>query len=204
MIVIDNFLTDKKTIEMLKNESTWKNFPRYNWWDGWWKIEPRNIMESLIENIWKKFSNVENRVAGFEYWSNLHTNKGELAWHVDKDEKLKRDQQKFLMPKFGHVYYVKVENLEGGYLEILQKGISNPTVTEKTERIEPVENRLVMFDPSKPHRVTKIFEGTRRAFLANAWTKKPLTFTTSENINLDGDLIDAVWKEKNIKTDVSF
>ena len=48
MIVIDNFLKEKKILDILKNESTWKNFPTYNWWDGWWKIEPRNIMEHLI------------------------------------------------------------------------------------------------------------------------------------------------------------
>lgn len=39
-----------------------------------------------------------------------------------------------------------------------------------------------LYNPSIPHRVTKIHNGNRRAFLANAWAKKPLTFELSEQV----------------------
>ena len=67
MIIIDNYLQDKKILEEVQKEETWINFPTYNWWDGWWKCKPRNLMERLIEIIWSRLS-VEKRFAGFEYW----------------------------------------------------------------------------------------------------------------------------------------
>ena len=73
MIIIDNFLQDKKIFTEIQKEETWKNFPTHNWWDGWWKCKPRNIMETLIEIIWKRID-IENKVAGFEYWSNIKWN----------------------------------------------------------------------------------------------------------------------------------
>ena len=87
MIIIDNFLQDKKILIEIQKEETWSNFPTYNWWDGWWKCKPRNIMEILIEMIWKRL-NIENKIAGFEYWSNSQTKNQSLDWHLDKDEKL--------------------------------------------------------------------------------------------------------------------
>ena len=86
MIVIDNYLQDKKILEEIQKDETWINFPTYNWWDGWWKCKPRNVMEVLIEIIWKRLS-IENKIAGFEYWSNAQTSNQALDWHFDKDEK---------------------------------------------------------------------------------------------------------------------
>ena len=54
----------------IQKEETWINLPTYNWWDGWWKCKPRNIMEILIEMIWKRL-NIEGKIAGFEYWSKI-------------------------------------------------------------------------------------------------------------------------------------
>lgn len=179
MIIIDNFLQDKKIFTQIQKEDTWRNFPTHNWWDGWWRCKPRNIMETLIEIIWKRL-NIENKIAGFEYWSNSQTINQSLNWHFDKDEKLNLIKKKIISPSIGHIFYSKIENLDGGFLEIS----SNRKVDdeENFERIKPVENRLVIFNPSIPHRVTKIHNGNRRAFLANAWAKKPLTFELSEQV----------------------
>ena len=200
MIIIDNFLKDKKIIDILKDENTWKNFPTYNWWDGWWKVEPRNIMEHFIKITWSTFSKVENKIAGFEYWSNLHSKKGSLAWHADKDERLINEKNELSQPRIGHIYYVKTEKLNGGYLELSNSLINEKIYENKLERIRPVENRLIMFDPSKAHRVTEILDGTRRAFLANAWERKPYTFMNSENVSYDKNkkLIDVNWENKNL------
>ncbi len=200
MIVIDNFLKENKVIEILKNENTWKNFPTYNWWDGWWKIEPRNIMEHLIKIIWSTFSRVENNIAGFEYWSNLHSKKGKLDWHADKDERLITEKGELSQPRIGHIYYIKTDELNGGYLELSNSQITEKIYENKLERIKPIENRLIMFDPSKAHRVTEILDGNRRAFLANAWKKKPYTFINSENVNYDENkkLVDVNWENKKL------
>ena len=53
-----------------------------------------------------------------------------------------------------------------------------------------------MFNPSDPHQVTKIISGKRRAFLANAWFKKPSTFIDSENVNRDTNFGDVHWPNK--------
>ena len=180
MIIIDNFISEKNIIEEIKNEETWKNFPTYNWWDGWWVCEPRNIMEKLIELIWKKLS-VENRIAGFEYWSNSQQAGQYLDWHFDKDEKLKLTDGKILSPSIGHIFYSKVDNLEGGFLEISTNNKIDDVAN--FERIKAIENRLVIFNPSISHRVTKIYKGNRRAFLANAWSKKPSTFELSDQVD---------------------
>ncbi len=180
MIVIDNYLQDKKILEEIQKDETWINFPTYNWWDGWWKCKPRNVMEVLIEIIWKRLS-IENKIAGFEYWSNAQTSNQALDWHFDKDEKLNLKEKKVISPSLGHIFYTKIENLEGGFLEIA----TNHKIDEisKCERIKPVTNRLIVFNPSIPHRVTKIYNGNRRAFLANAWAKKPNTFELSEQVD---------------------
>ena len=63
MIVVDNFIKDKILLDELKNDNFWSNMPQLNWWDGWWKIEPRNICENFIKIVWKQFTNVENKIA---------------------------------------------------------------------------------------------------------------------------------------------
>tara|TARA_B100000767_G_scaffold177075_1_gene165443 strand:- start:17 stop:625 length:609 start_codon:yes stop_codon:yes gene_type:complete len=198
MLIVDNLLKDKKMISALKDDKIWENFPSLNWWDGWWKTKPRNIMELLIEIIWKKYVHFETAPAGFEYWSNVHTADKGLGWHVDKDEKYYAEKKRYKMPNSGHIYYVESENVEGGYLEL--SNLSNEVAPDpdKVEKIRPVENRLVMFNPSLPHRVSKVDSGKRRAFLANVWTNKPSTFDTSENVKrYDRDTLkDVFWPNK--------
>ena len=223
MLVIDNFIKDKNYLKILRDEKTWDGFPKYNWWDGWWICKPRNIMEKVIEIIWKKFSSFENTIAGFEYWTNTNTQteKQTLEWHKDKDEKLFETSRKFLTCITGHILYVRVEDLEGGFLEISSDAnpfvrinreqianqpaqyedlgeMPNPWTIETTapsasidlgfkrahiERIKPIENRLIVFDPSKWHRVSKVSRGRRKAFLSNAWLKKPKTFDNGDHVD---------------------
>ena len=231
MLVIDNFIKDKKYLKILKDEKTWDGFPKYNWWDGWWVSKPRNLMEKVIETIWKKFGSFENTVAGFEYWTNTNSEKGNqsLEWHKDKDEKLFETTRKFLTCSDGLILYVCVENLEGGFLEISSEANPhmrinrertdnqprqyedmgkqpNPWEIEPTipvalpgkyykswkeigfkrthvERIKPIENRLIVFDPSKWHRVCQVSKGRRKAFLSNVWLKKPITFDNGDHVD---------------------
>ena len=181
MIVVDNYIKDKILIDELKNEKFWSSLDQLNWWDGWWKIEPRNSCENFIKIVWKQFTNIENKVAGFEYWSNVHQIGDGLNWHVDKDEKLMKEKKELVMPSMGIVYYAISEELDGGYLEIANSPDRNNIEYSKIERLKPVENRLIMFNPSYPHRVSPINTGRRRAIIVNAWPKKPYTFKSLES-----------------------
>lgn len=196
MLIVDNFIKDQKLRETFKDDNTWENFPSLNWWDGWWKTKPRNIMEVVIEMIWKKYANFESDVAGFEYWSNLAGPNMTLGWHVDKDIRFYLENKRHIMPTSGHIYYTESLNVEGGYLEISNLPNSLPPNLEKIEKIRPVENRLIMFDPSQPHRVAKVISGKRRAFLANIWVKKPQTFRSSENVSNKDNYEDIFWPNK--------
>ena len=51
------------------------------------------------------------------------------------------------------------------------------------ERIKPIENRLIIFDSFKWHRVCKVSKGRRKAFLSNAWLKKPKTFDNGDHVD---------------------
>ena len=180
MLVIDNYIKDNTFLRDLRNDEFWNTMANANWWDGWWNKKSKNICEQFIEIVWKQFTNVENKVAGFEYWSNIHQAGGGLNWHVDKDEKLMKEKKEVVMPNVGLVYYAISEGLEGGYLEIANSPDRNNVEPSKIERLKPIENRLIMFNPSYPHRVSPIAGGKRRAIIVNAWPKKPYTFQESE------------------------
>ena len=86
------------------------------------------------------------------------------------------------MPNMGLVYYAISDQLEGGYLEIANSPNRENIDPNKIERLKPIENRLIMFNPSFPHRVSKISSGKRRAIIVNAWPRKPYTFEYSDTI----------------------
>ena len=180
MLVIDNYIKDNTFLNDLRNDEFWNTMANANWWDGWWNKKSKNICEQFIEIVWKQFTNVENKVAGFEYWSNVHQAGGGLNWHVDKDEKLSKEKKEVVTPTLGLVFYSMCEDLDGGYLEIANSRNRDNIDPSKIERIKPIENRLIMFDPSFPHRVSGITNGKRRAIIVNAWTKKPYTFANSD------------------------
>ena len=195
MVIFDDFVKDKKIISILKNKNTWNDFPSYNWWDGWWKVEPRNIMEKLIKMVWGQFK-LENKIAGFEYWSNHQTSKNwKLNWHQDCDEKLRVTSNNVLSPTLGQIYYVENNRVEGGYLEISNLPPEKEPNPSKIERVYPRENRLVIFNPSLVHSVSKIISGNRHAFLSNVWIKKPSTFDNSENVD-HKKFLHVEWKNK--------
>ena len=86
-----------------------------------------------------------------------------------------RQEKKMVHPTIGHIYYAEITNLEGGFLEIapdqnIDKGKFKKIYTydDHTERYKPLENRLIIFNPSRLHGVSKIHKGIRKAFLANA------------------------------------
>ena len=92
-----------------------------------------------------------------------------------------KEKKEVVMPSMGLVYYAISDELDGGYLEIANSPDRNNVESSKIERLKPIENRLIMFNPSYPHRVSPINSGRRRAIIVNAWPKKPYTFQSSES-----------------------
>jgi len=160
MIIEDNFI---KSLELLtdlraeayvlhKRDTFWKNLDD----------EPVNTTERLCQTVFSNFCKNE-KFAGFEYWVNhLSPNDGDyLGWHVDKDEHLFEKEEKMVNPVMGMVLYLHQTEPEGGVLEI-----------DRVERLRAVPNRIIIFDPSVPHRVTPT-KAPRITLAANLWKEAP-------------------------------
>ena len=65
MLLVDGFIKNQKLLDELKKDGHWANIPTFNWWDGWWKVKPRNIWETTIEIIWKSLIKPEYKICGF-------------------------------------------------------------------------------------------------------------------------------------------
>lgn len=167
MILHDDFIKDRRVLDILKDEQLWDtkkgSVPPRGWYEGWWKSPPKHIWEKLIEAIWLRYPNV-TKAKGFEWWTNIHENGG-LGWHQDKDEDAAdKDQEDIICPDYGAIFYPYPHACDGGMLEVM---FNNDEDT--VERFAPAYNRLIMFDPAQFHRVSKVYTGERRAFIVNIW-----------------------------------
>jgi len=177
-IITDYLPYDSELLKELNDPKLWEelssfdedidtnNSEGYKWWDG--VTEPSNIWEKLIKHIWSQIP--PGSIAGYEYWANICFPNNELDWHQDKDEKLFDEKDQTVCPTISTVFYGFPHTVKGGYLEI---HTNNPKDTSLTERIKPIFNRLVIFNPSNYHRVMPIEEGVRFAFQVNVWEEAP-------------------------------
>ena len=144
MIVIDDFIKDKKYLKELASKKDKffedlydsENYAHdVNWWEGWWVDKPKNINQELIKyivsNLYLKGLINSLNIKGFEYWTHIHSTKkivnvGErdvnvrrhLAWHTNKDELLHYESGKFSHPIFSIIFWPFEQNVDGGYLEM--------------------------------------------------------------------------------------
>jgi hypothetical protein len=182
MLVCDGFLKDADLIGQLRNKNLWQRVPSYNWWDGWWRSSPASPVEKTIQNIWER-QIAESEIAGFEYWFNILTNEANLKWHRDCDEGLRRRKGHCVSPVIGSVYYVIVRDVIGGFMELSDKDSLIELEASELHRIRPVENRLVVFNPSFWHQVSRLARGIRVASQVNLWTEKPETFALGDHVD---------------------
>lgn len=178
MIIQDDFCPDPRALKFLSSQHEWEAMiGKFHWWDGWWNAKARNNWEYIIKMLWSS-REIELQIAGFEYWCNI-LDAGEkvnyLGWHRDKDEVLQAETGKVVCPAMATVFYGFPHQVEGGFLEIS----CEDTLTE-VERIAPTFNRLIIFDASKHHRVTKLYQGKRYSLQVNLWQEKPRTFAEGE------------------------
>lgn len=162
MIIIDDFVKDSDLLASLRREADLMYGKDYYWKDR--ESEPFNTTEQFCELVFNNYYRNKD-YSGFEYWVNYLTPEGQsdLPWHYDKDEFHWRETGSIICPTFGMVYYLHEEVPVGGWLEIKWG--------EELERIRAVPNRLVIFDPSVFHRVSKV-ESARHTLAANVWVDK--------------------------------
>tara|TARA_S200000501_G_scaffold372740_1_gene418462 strand:+ start:565 stop:1173 length:609 start_codon:yes stop_codon:yes gene_type:complete len=177
MRILDNFITNPEVIAVL--EKQWDSLPPDT--TAWLDIDHTSttVWHALIHTIWGSYPESLNAL-GFEYWQNTLTSGGNssfsedceetldaagpMVWHKDKDEEVYRQTSHIVTCDLGAIYYPFNDEFVGGYLEI-----ANNDDFDEVERIQAKANRLIIFNPSYYHRVSKIYSGTRRCFVVNAW-----------------------------------
>jgi hypothetical protein len=196
MIIYDDFIPDLDFLDKIcKDKDFWT--PGYQWWDGWWESPAKNLRHQLIQKVWGEMSPHRGIDAlGFEHWVGDYNDQSESAnmlgidWslklHFDKDESHWQKNREIIGPKIGTVFYPcrEVDEVEGGMLYFWDKYDATKLTPEgwvtdpdqEPEIIRPKFNRLIIFDASKLHGVSKITKGRRRAIAINLWDKKPLEF----------------------------
>jgi len=168
MQILDDFISSEEVRYALQhawdllpaNETAWMNYPTA-------AKTLTNVWETLAANIWSlHFSEGSSSVSplGYEYWGNDIAQGEVLGWHKDKDEDVYDSSGKVICPKVGAIYYPFNDPFEGGFLEVALEDDF-----DRIERFEAKPNRLIIFDPSSYHRVTKVYSGYRKAFVVNVW-----------------------------------
>lgn len=209
MRVIDNALS---LPFKFKDTQCYRSMPTYNFWNGWWKEEPRNYAEQILKLLWEDVLDVEKyKNGGFEYWNRICV-AGDtgLEWHQDDISDHEREKNYQIADK-SMIYYPEVSNnCIGGFLEIapyakrstLEK--CNKAVlsidTFNVERIRPITNRKILFDSAQLHRISPVYNGHRINFVSSLWKEKPKRFKECENLVFTGSSVESVdWKAKNNK-----
>jgi hypothetical protein len=163
--IIDNFLP----------EPIWELFSRPDIWsDGhtsFWEIgkHSNNLFNQISNQIWKRYiEQTKTPAYGIETWINRATGPDEspLGWHKDKDEELWARTGERAHPIYGAVLYGHTETPEGGLLQIKSED------DEEDVFVEPIPNRLILFNPGVEHRVCGLQSGSRRTMATNLWNRK--------------------------------
>ena len=207
MIVKDNAL---KLDFKIENTMAYRTMPEYNYWQGWWKEEPRNPVESVIQKLWQPLINVDDyKDGGFEYWSRKsYPNVGHLEWHQDTGEYMYHTGDNYWIADKSLIYYPYVsEDCLGGFLEIapykqrcsLDDSQREARIIDNNdiERIRPVTNRYVLIDSAQMHRISKVYCGYRINLATSIWKKTPNFFKVHENYNNQESWNKIDWDYKN-------
>lgn len=164
MIVFDNLLPDGDLKERVREDMLWQKSHPYSWKD--FGAEPKHVFEEFADFVWERFKPAV-KYDGYEYWTqslNSATERKDVGWHNDKDEHLFFNKGILKTPYIGFVYYAHRTIPDGGFLEINREG--------DVERIQPVPNRLVIFDSGTEHRVVDITSDVRRSLVSNIWVER--------------------------------
>ena len=178
MLIYDDFLPEGDLKNQITSEEQWKESMPFQWYKC--GDEFKNLFEQFCNLVWYNhfYTTKPVQITGWEYWSHSMNSESynSLDFHVDSDingEHVSEEKEQEMIakgeakvPKHGFIYYGHKELPEGGFLEIKRE-------YGDIERIQPVPNRLIIFDPSCIHRVTKVTRGVRRSFVCNLWNDPP-------------------------------
>ena len=124
----------------------------YGYGEQWYDLGASPLHEKILDICRDHFD--LHGLAGYEMWRNA----GNPDWHVDKDEKLFRTEERYDFPLCSAVYYAEIEDLVGGEFYTADM------------RCIPKTNRLILFSPGIHHGVSP-FVGTRTAVSVNPWNR---------------------------------
>lgn len=200
MIVIDDFLPKHEFIAISHDKHWIKPednvFAVREWWGP---LSMQNIFFHSCLQMWEAASKQNdllkqawNQTVGIEYWTHIFPSKrkqlaytidfedelrgkelpkdyvqktvrDDLGWHYDRDEGHWNATQELIHPYAVGVLYCHEEREKGmGVLEIQQDGY--------VQEVDPVPNRLVLFDGTKMHRVAGgDLTKPRRSLCTNMW-----------------------------------
>ena len=198
MILLDNAMQEEARLTLV-NSLSYKTIPAYNWWDGWWRVGPCNAVEHALYLLWRPYIDSGNYPTGIEYWSRklVAPNHG-LAWHQDTNEK-EFSTDNYEIAGASMTYYTLVEDLVGGNLELYpyddrEKGNGRLSIQNYLElgaeehckeTIRCIQNRMVIYDSARLHKVSHVHAGVRENLASSIWFKKPSIFHKHENYDRD-------------------
>lgn len=201
MIIVDDFLNDENFAN-ISTHPLWVNKSsldvttddnvgtrqKFHWKN---KEDPAvNIFETLIHEVVDNLLQFTDPHQGYEYWLNTTIVGEGMPVHFDKDEIHMLNTQELRTPMLGMIYYAHTEIPEGG--ELIIHAYEN-----KHEKILPVPNRLVVFNSSQRHEVTRVLSGLRRSVAINIWDRPPLTDEYLTKGGRDGDIQKITEKPRN-------
>ena len=132
----------------------------------WTYIDNSEVYTKHLIDIANAFYDT-SKIVGYETWMHSNTrpegDEGD-GWHYDRDELSYHVRKLFRFPIFSAIFYLKIENLEGGRLLV------------EENKITPKENRLVIFGPGCKHAVEE-FSGNRISITVNPWNRKLAQYT---------------------------
>ena len=179
MIIIDNYIQDKKILDFLRNPEIWLYWNKVNELYAGKKVlmyqygyeHPKNIWE-IIANIIMEDSrlSIRNRYMNvIEYWHNALEIGADAAWHQDIDELLASENSEAdpCYPEVTFLWYGQPEKITGGKLFI-----NNEEDSTNPEMIKPIYNRLVVLNPKLYHKVSEVKTGWRWALAFSVWGNK--------------------------------
>lgn len=169
------------------------DFPIYNFLPR--DKEPTNLLEKYIVGLTHNPEYPNGRQYHIEYWIRYND---ALEWHLDGDEVIERSanaiQKPVRFPSNTFCFYVHVENLRGGEMEVClfeqnvlgYRIIDNyfePPQGSTVMTVKPKSNYLIKFLRPLYHRVNKVQTGQRLALLWSQWHDYPYGFEKGNHWN---------------------
>ncbi len=171
MIVVDNFIEDKRLLSKV-NQDPFFNTEGPHWWGNWWENEFINLRQEVLTHLFAKSKRfVSTDVAGFKHWVSECKEGIQVEPSFDKDTECLKETGNFQYPTIGSIYFhdPKVDKIEGGLLQVWDEQDKNSSY----ELIKPKYNRLLIFDVSKLYGFQKITKGSFNYLNVSLW-KNPV------------------------------